>query len=223
MPLKRAQDTEEPVSRALADDVDDVDDVDTDTDPTDDDGTGRSTNSTSSNTGDVTAEVKRRRREARELKTANAELKARLDELEAKDKTDLENATTRLAKFEEQLAQMTEALNEARIKNTFLTANTYTWHNPDRAWRMLDLAEVEINDDGTVEGLEDAIKALAESDPYLIKKANAAQDDDDTDDTDDGKGAVATGNSTDGRRPATRRRNDSVAASEAALRAKYRI
>ena len=56
------------------------------------------------------------------------------------------------------------------LQVAFLSDNTYTWHNPDRALKLVDLSKVEIDADGRVTGLKDALKALATSDPYLIKQ-----------------------------------------------------
>jgi len=207
-------------TRTDVDDVDDLDDVDDDGTGTgtDDGDAGKSSKGTdsTSDTSDVTAEVKRRRREARELKAENATLAARLEELEGKDKSELEQANTKVVKLELQVTELQERLEEQLIKNTFLTANTHEWHNTSRAWRMLDLSDVTINDDGSVDGLEEAIAALAASDPYLIK-VTKTDDDDDTER--EAKNAGATGTPTDGRR----RRTPSKGADEAALRVKYRI
>ena len=49
--------------------------------------------------------------------------------------------------------------------------------NPKTAFRLLDLDEVEIDEDGDITGLDVAIKALAKSDPYLLAKASKDDDD----------------------------------------------
>ena len=43
------------------------------------------------------------------------------------------------------------------------------FRNPKAAFRLLDLDDVEI-DDGEIIGLDDAIKELAEDEPYLLVK-----------------------------------------------------
>lgn len=78
-------------------------------------------------------------------------------------KRDYEEATATVAKLQ-------EANNALALKVAFLSDNTYAWHNPERALRLVDLSQVEIQDDGTVRGLKDALKALATSDAYLIKQ-----------------------------------------------------
>lgn len=50
--------------------------------------------------------------------------------------------------------------------------------NPKTAFRLLDLSEVEIDEDGDITGLDDAIKALAKSDPYLLDTGKDDEDED---------------------------------------------
>lgn len=86
---------------------------------------------------------------------------------------DLPEADKLKRDFEAAQAQVTklqETNTELALKVAFLSDNTYTWHNPQRALRLIDLAQLEILDDGSVRGLKDALKALATSDPYLIKQ-----------------------------------------------------
>lgn len=62
--------------------------------------------------------------------------------------------------------------------------------NPKTAFKLLDLSEVEIDEDGDITGLDDAIKALAKSDPYLLDKG---KDEDDEDDEGSGSTGQPTG------------------------------
>lgn len=77
-------------------------------------------------------------------------------------KRDYEEAT-------KQVESMRATNSKLALENAFLADNTYDWHNPKRAMQVLDRSNVEINDDGTVTGLKAALKALATSDPYLLK------------------------------------------------------
>lgn len=62
-------------------------------------------------------------------------------------------------------------LRQARISNAFLEDNTYKWKNPKTALKLVDLGQVEIAEDGSVTGLKEALKALAQSEPYLLDTA----------------------------------------------------
>jgi hypothetical protein len=99
-----------------------------------------------------------------------AELKrlqdAQLSEAE-KTKRDLEAAQTALAEREEQIKQ-------ERIKNAFVTDNTYEWHNPSAALKLADLSGVEIHDDGKVTGLKEALKSVADANSWMLKPKTAA-------------------------------------------------
>jgi hypothetical protein len=70
-------------------------------------------------------------------------------------------------------AKQVEALRATNAKlalgNAFLADNTYEWQNPARALQLIDQSGIEVSEDGTVSGLKDALKALATSDPYLLK------------------------------------------------------
>lgn len=115
----------------------------------------------------------RRRQEA---EAEAARVKAELDELKSKDLGELEKATARVTALESENSALNESLREARLNNAFLTSNKYEWHNPGRALSLADLSEIEIDDDGTVHGIEKALDALAKSDAYLLKKKDSEDD-----------------------------------------------
>lgn len=99
-----------------------------------------------------------------------AEFEQQLRQLRDKD---LPEAEKLKRDFEESQAQVTklQGVNqELALKVAFLSDNTYSWHNPDRALKLVDLSQVTIEEDGSVSGLKEALKALATSDDYLVKK-----------------------------------------------------
>jgi hypothetical protein len=149
----------------------------------------------------------KRRQEAEKERDA---LKAKLDELEGKDKSELEKVTARVTELESENKVLTTSLNDSRLENAFLLDNTYQWHNPRRALSLADLSDVEIDDDGTVHGLKEALKALAKSDAYLLKNK-------DEDEDDDKEEPVATTGSTG----KSKRQKDKADAAQDALVKKY--
>jgi hypothetical protein len=120
----------------------------------------------------------------KELKKQNADLAARLKALEDKDKSEAEKATSTAKELEAKAKQLEETNQRLLVQNAFLTDNKYTWANPKTALKLVDLSDVEINDDGEVTGMREALDKLAKAEPYLLAK-NA---DDGDDDGDDGKG-----------------------------------
>ena len=78
-------------------------------------------------------------------------------------KRDYEDAQAKVEK-------LTEANGTLALQVAFLKDNTYLWHNQERALKLVDLSQVEIDAEGNVRGLKEALKALATSDAYLIKQ-----------------------------------------------------
>lgn len=98
-----------------------------------------------------------------------AKVEAELKKLRDKDLPEHE----KLARDYEEATKQVEALRttnaQLALDNAFLSDNTYEWQNPKRALQLIDRSQVSIEDDGSVSGLKDALKALATSDPYLLK------------------------------------------------------
>lgn len=122
------------------------------------------------------------------LKTEIAALKA-----EGKDGKLDEATTARIATAENTVQERDKTIQSLRINNAFLSANEYTWHDPEDALRLADLSEVEIEEDGTVVGLKDALKKLAKAKPHLIKKADSADKDDEDEPGQNPSGSVKNG------------------------------
>lgn len=63
-----------------------------------------------------------------------------------------------------------EEMVTMRIKQAMFTAAAKMgFHNPEDAYLMADLTEVELGEDGEVSGVETALKELLKSRPYLAK------------------------------------------------------
>lgn len=124
---------------------------------------------------ELSDENARRRNEAKRLADELAEAKAKIKEREDADKSETERMTSKIAELEERTAQLIKVNQELSIKNAFLSDTKHAWRNPDTALKVIDLSEVDIDKDGKITGLDQAIKKLAESDSYLLE-----QTDDDT-------------------------------------------
>jgi hypothetical protein len=120
----------------------------------------------------------------------NAELKARLQALEDKDKPkdevakrDADEARSKAEKLESKARQLT-------LENAFFRANQVDWVDPADALKLVDLEDVDVDEDGTVDPvqLRKALRALAKAKPHLVKKIDtkgSAQDDDSDDEDED--------------------------------------
>jgi hypothetical protein len=82
---------------------------------------------------------------------------------EERRKRDLETA-------QETLKVKDEKIKELQIDLAFLRDNTHDWHNPTAALALADKSKLSISDDGkTVNGLKEALEAVAKTHPYLLK------------------------------------------------------
>lgn len=99
-----------------------------------------------------------------------AKFEAELKQLRDKDLPEADKLKRDFEEAQKQAEQLQTANKELALQVAFLKDNTYTWHNPERALKLVDLTQVEIQADGSVSGLKDALKGLATSDPYLVKQ-----------------------------------------------------
>ena len=117
------------------------------------------------------------------LKAANAESMTRrkkLDELEAAEEerkaaqlSEVEKARKAQADAEAKALATEERLRTAAIRNAVvLAASKANFYDPEDAFRLADLAEVQVADDGTVTGVDNALKTLTKAKPHLVKVAS---------------------------------------------------
>ncbi len=155
-----------------------------------DDTTGTSTGSSGAQSGaneDLVsrADLLKQQERTRAADERAAKVEAELRQLRDKDLPEQEKLRRDYEEATKQVETLRTTNSELSLKVAFLEDNTYEWQNPKRAMQLVDLSQVEIGDDGAVSGLKDALKALATSDPYLLKaKAEKEQP----------KGGTAPGN-----------------------------
>ncbi len=117
------------------------------------------------------------------------EIKAKLDELakaeEERKKAEMSEAERLLAEKEEAARKAQEAEEQAkkaqesanqRIINTEIRsiARSLNANDPNDVLALLDKSNVEIDEEGNVKGVEDAVKALKEAKPWMFKQAIGA-------------------------------------------------
>lgn len=119
---------------------------------------------------DLEQEKERHYTRRKEAEAERDRLRQEVEELKGKDKGEDEKLKEKVAQQETTIASLEDSLRSAHLENAFLKDNTYSWHNPGRALKLADLSKVEIDDDGTVHGLKEALDKLAKSDAYLINK-----------------------------------------------------
>jgi minor structural protein GP20 len=104
------------------------------------------------------------------------QLKTSLKEFTDKDKSAGDKAIARVTELEELGTKLAEENQKLRIDNAFLKQTEFALKNPALAQKVVDLSEVEIDEDGTVTGLKEALEALKKTDPYLFKDSSSDED-----------------------------------------------
>jgi hypothetical protein len=191
------------------DDDDDQDDLDDDDDE-DDDAADKSKKSKSKDKDDddeddavaeANARAARYKKRMQAADRRNAELDARVKALEkGKDKDDDGEPSPDLVTAQKEVETLREANSTLRVENSFLLNNKFAWHDPkDVLALVLKDEDVEVDEDGEVQGMAVALKKIAKNKPWLVKAEDKATRDDDDDEDDDDEDE-------DDDRPAARRR-----------------
>lgn len=114
------------------------------------------------------------------LEKENADLKKFKEENERKGNTELQNLQKDHTELVKNHEAMQSRFQKLAITNAFLTASAQAkvvWHDPKVAMRAAELEDLEIDEDGNVVGIEEAVKTLAKSHKYLVNKDTGADDD----------------------------------------------
>ncbi len=89
--------------------------------------------------------------------------------------SELEKAQTQIADLEAQSVQakaeaetIKAQVDEALLKSAII-AKAVGFNDPMDAWSFIDRAKIEVQDDGTYKGIDEALKILIEAKPYLVK------------------------------------------------------
>jgi hypothetical protein len=194
-PIYGAQPTDD--DAADDDDTDDVDDDDSD----DTDAADKSKKSKEDDKDDdsdlkdrledAEARAARYKKRMQAADRKQAELAARVATLEnGGDKDKDAEPSEDLITAQKEVESLREANSTLRVENSFLLNNTFKWHDPkDVLALVLKDEDVEVDEDGEVQGMGPALKRIAKNKPWLVKKTESARDadtdDDDEDDDDD--------------------------------------
>lgn len=131
------------------------------------------------------------------LEKENKALKASGRKVEEIETEAVKSATSR--------AELAEAGNkDMRIKLAFYQANNISWVDPNDALKLIDLREIDVDEDGTVDRkqLSRALRVLAKQKPHLVKtaKKSVQSDDDDEDEDDQAQSGAGTAPKMNGKR-----------------------
>jgi hypothetical protein len=101
-------------------------------------------------------------KESEERRLAELSEKERAEELAKK-------AEDEKAEYAKQLDELRESVKREKIHNEFIKqANAQNIGYVDDALKLADLSAVEVGEDGKIVGVDDAVKSLVESKPFLL-------------------------------------------------------
>jgi hypothetical protein len=137
-------------------------------------------------------QAKNYRLKLREAEKANREMAARIKAIEDKDKKPEEIVSRDIAEAKAKAEKAEHVVRQTRLENAFLRANTVDWVDSTDAFKLIDLDDVDVDEDGTVDErqLARALRALAKRKPHLVKKAKASGSADENNDDDSGQGST---------------------------------
>ena len=107
------------------------------------------------------------------LADAKAAQAAQMSELE-KAQADIADAKAAAEKATTDAEVIKAAAAEALLKAAIIS-QAGNLNDPMDAWQFIDRSKIEAQEDGTYKGIPEALKALAESKPYLVKVADGNQ------------------------------------------------
>jgi len=112
--------------------------------------------------------VKRLRAEAAEYRKRLRELEQTVRQHEESKLSETERLQNRLAELERQQSLHERERQERTLKyETMLTASKLGIVDPEAAYKLLDLASIEFEEDGTPKNVEKALRELIATRPYL--------------------------------------------------------
>jgi len=89
--------------------------------------------------------------------------------------TELEKAQSEIAEAQAKAAQATTEAEAIKVKaaeallQAAVISKAGSFQDPMDAWSFIDRAKIEVQDDGTYKGIDEALKTLIEAKPYLVK------------------------------------------------------
>lgn len=121
--------------------------------------------------------IARKQEKLDEAETELQELRKFREETETAKLTEQQKRDKEFEEVTQERDTLRAGVEKLVLKNAFLSSKEFDWHNPERALALVDLSDLEVvqTKDGSFgiknpDELSKRIKALAESDGYLLKK-----------------------------------------------------
>lgn len=131
------------------------------------------------------------------------QLEQELKKLREKDLPEVEKVKAELDEAKKKGEQTSSAFRKLALTNAFLIASQkakINWHDPDVARVSANLSELEVGDDGQVDGMEKIVKDLAKAKSFLVDSGKTTDTEDKSEKPKNGASgsAVGSGNNSKG-------------------------
>lgn len=121
------------------------------------------------------AYVRKLRAEAAEYRRKLRELEAALKKREEAELSEVERVRGRLAEVERERIELERKMREHTTRyEVMLRAREMGIVDPDAAWRLIDVAEIEFDEDGRPTNLDRLLQGLVRRRPYLLGSASTS-------------------------------------------------
>lgn len=118
----------------------------------------------------LAAELKKVRKEAASYRTKLRKAEEADEARKKAEMTETERIKAELAEAQTKAAEAEKQATETMLRMSVVSAAAVAGFNdPSDAWSMIDQATLEVSEDGTVTGVDEAIAELLKGKPYLAK------------------------------------------------------
>ena len=116
------------------------------------------------------AELRRARKEAAKYRTRLRELEQAEKERRRAEMSELERLKEDLTEAQARLAELELELTQTKLRQAVVSeAARLGFADPDDAWQLLDVAAIEVDDDGRPANVSKLLRKLAAQKPYLLR------------------------------------------------------
>ena len=114
----------------------------------------------------------------KDLKQKLREANVKIQKLEAgaeQDEDEDKDSDSKVDKRDQTISAQSETIRSLQLQVAFLSDNTHSWNDPKLAISLIDMDDLDIEEDGSISGLKEALDDLAKNRPYLVKTPEKQQ------------------------------------------------
>ena len=114
----------------------------------------------------------------KDLKQKLREANVKIQKLEAgaeQDEDEDKDSNSKVDKRDQTISAQSETIRSLQLQVAFLSDNTHSWNDPKLAISLIDMDDLDVEEDGSISGLKEALDDLAKNRPYLVKTPEKQQ------------------------------------------------